>query len=198
MGIKLTTGQVAEELADRLENSSGRPMVTSEKILVLTDAGLFRSVGRGKQARIDRNDVVALANRTRYVADPTEIAELILRVSVIEKRDDLCFDLQGNLLRSMAGVDYSTPSVLGGIEGVWEVGLDTADRLVRESGLLLATCKGYVHPDHVREIIRWEHVRDSPRRYFRTAPASTAVQKAVGSGIWIDVPPGRESGILVG
>jgi len=198
MGIKLSTGQVAEELAGLLETSSGRPTVTGEKILTLVATGLFKHVGSGKQVRVDRDDVVALASRTRYVADPAEIAELIFRVSVIETRPDPCHDLRGNLLRTMAGVDYSTPGSLGGIEGIWEASLTTANRLVEEGGHLLGTCKGYVHPEHVREIVQWGHVQDSPRRYFHTGPASAKVHEVVGSGLWIDVPPGRESDILVG
>ncbi|WP_010540093.1 hypothetical protein [Dietzia alimentaria] len=198
MGIKLSTGQVAEELASLLETKSGRPTVTGEKILTLVATGLFKNIGSGKQVRVDRDDVVALASRTRYVSNPAEIAELIFRVSVIESRPDPRRDMHGRPLRSSAGVDYSTPSALGGIEGVWELSLPTANRLVAERGILLASCKGYIHPSHVREIVRWEQVEDSPRRYFRTAPASATVKKVVGSGLWIDVPPGRESDILVG
>lgn len=198
MGILLTTGQVADELTALLTNTDGSPTITAAKVLAQVEARLLTDVGPGKQVRVDRDEVVALAGRTHYVADPSVIADLILRVSVIELRRNDCYSLQGNRLRTDAGVDYSRPGYLGGIEGVWKVGVDNADRLVDEEGLLLATCKGYVHPEHVRTIKNWEHVVGTSRRYFHTDRAPKKVRKTVGTGIWIDVPPGRESGILVG
>ncbi|MBY8855361.1 hypothetical protein K7711_02620 [Nocardia sp. CA2R105] len=198
MGIALTTGQVAEELTELLATNDGHPTITGEKVLTLIHAGLFPNVGLGKQFRVDRDKVVALAKATRYVAHPEEVADLIFRVSVIKYRDSVCHDLDGNVLRTHAGVDYTNPALLGGVEGVWKLSLHNANRLVAEGGILLATAKGYVHPEHVREVVSWEHVKDTARRYFHTKVASAMVREAVGSGIWIDVPPGRESDILVG
>ncbi|MGM7648196.1 hypothetical protein ACSVDM_25100 [Nocardia sp. JW2] len=198
MGIALTTGQVAEELTGLLATNDRQPSITGAKVLTLVDTGLFTDIGPGKQVRVDRDEVVAVANATRYVPDPEEIADLIFRVSVIKYRDSVCHDLHNNVLRTHAGVDYANPALLGGVEGVWKLSLHNANRLVAERGNLLATAKGYVHPEHVREVVRWEHVAGTSRRYFHTKMASPKVREAVGSGIWIDVPPGRESDILVG
>ncbi|WP_347956054.1 hypothetical protein [Gordonia aichiensis] len=198
MGIELTTGQVASELTQLLANADGAPTITSAKVLTLIKAGLFDNHGQGAQYRIDRDEVVALANRTRYVVDPAEIADLVFRVSVIEKRPSVCRDLNDDILRDNAGVDYTKPTNLDGVEGVWKLSLHNANRLVDEGGILLATSKGYVHPEHVRKVVRWEHVAGTSRRYFRTTEAPEAVRSVIGTGIWIDVPPGRESDILVG
>lgn len=198
MGIALTTGQVGEELTDLLASNDGHPTITGSKVLALVGANLFTDIGPGKQVRVDRDEVVALAKATRYVANPDEIAGLIFRVSVIQRRPDVCRDLRGRVLRTDAGVDYASPALLGGIEGVWKLSLHNANRMVAERGNLLATAKGYVHPMHVREVVTWEHIVGSPRRYFHTKAASKKVRKGVGSGIWIDVPPGRESDMLVG
>ncbi len=198
MGLKLTTAQTASELMDLLSNQDGHPVITATKVLTLTRMHLLTDLGPGKQVRIDRDEVVALAAVTRYLADPAEIGDLILRVSVIEPRPDVRYDLQGNPLRTDAGADYSNPIQLGGVEGVWEVSQENADRLVDEKGLLLATSKGYVHPQHVREIVGWDAVANTARRYFHTKRAPKSARKVIGTGLWIDVPAGRESGLLVG
>lgn len=85
----------------------------------------------------------------------------------------------------------------GGFEGIWSVSESNADRLVRNGGLLMASCKGYVAPGCVRKVIGWEADQGSSRRYFHTESASAEVQNLIGGGIWIDVPGGSESGILV-
>ena len=199
MGISLTTGQVALELTELLATSEGHPTITGEKVLALVvGMNLFTDIGQGKQVRVDRDEVVAFGRRTRYVADPSEIASLLFRVSVVEMKPDVCHDLRGNILRTDMGVDYARPWLIGGIEGVWEVSLHHANRLVAEGGHLLGTSKGYVHPEHVREVHRWEHVEGTTRRYFHTGQPAAEVRDAVGTGLWIDVPRGRESDILVG
>lgn len=69
--------------------------------------------------------------------------------------------------------------------------------MVETTCTLLATCKGYVHPAHVRSVVGWRRIEGSSRKYFDTETAPEAVRKVVGTGIWIDVPSGRESDFLV-
>lgn len=200
----LTTYQAAEFLTERLSTPDGAPSITSAKIRSLLDAELLNDVGGSRTVRISGAQLETLASTTRYVADPAEIDDLVLRVSVLRRRPNPVIKRGTHtLLRSEAGVLYSDPNqssalALGGFEGVWNVSRDNAARLVDEHGTLLATCKGYVHPEHVRAVDSWDRIEGSGRRYFHTSPVSARIAKVIGTGIWIDVPPGRESGILVG
>lgn len=209
MGILLTTAQVADHIQNCLAGPDGYPRVTPAKVHAQLAAGLFTNVGPGRSVRIDIDEVDALLTQTRYIPDPAEIGALVLRVSVTARRPDVVYAFgvdptSAQPLRTDAGIDFPTlhsqplTASLGGFEGVWEVSDPVADRLADEDGLLLATCKGYTDPDMVQTIEEWTRCADTPRKYFFTRQAPKAVRDVVGTGVWIDVPPGRESGILVG
>lgn len=200
----VSTSYLARALTTKFQEALGwSPYISSDKIRTLTLAGLlanYADAGR-ERIKLDLAEVEKIVEATRYVPDPAEISPLILRVSVLEARPDKVTSLDGKVLRKQAGIDYrldpEDPLFLGGFEGIWSVSESNADRLVRNGGLLMASCKGYVAPGCVRKVIGWEAVQGSSRRYFHTEPAPAEVQNLIGEGIWIDVPGGSESGILV-
>lgn len=202
----LSTRQAAEKLTEMLTTPDGAPTITAPKVRALIAANLIPAVDGYQHARIDAADIDALAARTRYIADPAEIADQIFRVSCVAMEFHNPYTIYsrqtGAALRDQAGVDYSLDQTStyarGGFEGEWVIGQHTLDRLVAEEFLLMATVKGYVHPSHIRRIVGYHDVIDSPRRYLTTKKAPKAARTAIGTGIWIDVPAGRESGILLG
>lgn len=206
MGFRLTTTQAAEFLTEQLAVNGNAPSITDKKVNAQVDAGLFLNVGGGKQVRIDSDELLALAQKTRYVQDPEEIDSEVFRVSVLKRQERRT--LQGqkdpilergtkNVLSDFKGVDYSNPQFLDGIEGVWGVSDINCDFMVATKCTFLGTCKGYVHPDHVRSVTDWLRIEGSSEKYFRTTLAAEAVRKVVGTGLWIDVPPTRQSDFLV-
>ncbi|MFC0313539.1 hypothetical protein ACFQNE_03255 [Gordonia phosphorivorans] len=202
----LSTRQSAERLTELLATPDGAPTITAPKIRALIAANLIPTVAGYEHARIESAEIEALAARTRYVADPAEIADQIFRVSCIAMAlhdPHTIYSRQtGAALRDQPGVDYSlnqaSTYARGGFEGEWVIGQHTLNQLIDEEFLLMATCKGYVDPSHIRRIVGYHDVIDSPRRYLTTKKAPKAARTAIGTGIWIDVPPGRESGILLG
>lgn len=200
MGFALTTNQAASFLTDQLTTGGTAPTITDKKVLAQVRAGLFPSVGDGRQVRIDSDVLAAFARKTRYVQDPEEIDREVFRVSVLERqeRNGAVLDrATGALLSELMGVDYTKPQDIDGVEGVWELSEVNCERMIDTACTLLATCKGYVHPDHVRSVIGWRRIEGSSRKYFDTTVARANVRGVVGTGIWIDVPPGRESDFLV-
>lgn len=200
MGFALTTSQAAAFLTDQLATGGEAPSITDKKVLAQANAGLFPTVGDGKQVRIDSDALAAFCRKTRYVKDPEEIDAEVFRVSVLrwQERTGVVADREtGVLLSEFEGVDYSRPQVTEGIEGVWQLSDINCDFMVGTTCTFLATCKGYVHPEHVRSVVGWHRVKGSSRKYFDTTLAREAVRNVVGTGIWIDVPPGRESDFLM-
>lgn len=206
MGFHLTTTQSAEFLTERLAINGSAPTITGKKVLAQVKAGLFTNVGLGKQVRIDSDALSDFAQKTRYVQDPKEIDDEVFRVSVLERqertdekgrKDPILERGTKNVLSDFMGVDYTNPQLLDGIEGVWDPNDINCAFMAATQCTFLATCKGYVHPDHVRSVIDWVRIEGSSRKYFLTAIASEAVRKVVGTGLWIDVPSGRESDFLV-
>lgn len=200
MGFHLTTTQSAEFLTEQLATNGGTPTITSKKVHAQVQAGLFNKVRDGKQVRIDSDDLLAFAQKTRYVQDPAEIDSEVFRVSLLEwqKRDEGILERgTKNVLGRFTGVDYTNPQRLDGIEGAWHASDVNCEFMVATNCTFLATCKGYVHPEHVRTVINWHRIDGSSRKYFVTAPAPESVRRVVGTGLWIDVPPGRESDFLV-
>lgn len=200
MGFRLTTTQSAEFLTEQLATNGSAPSITDKKVLAQVKAGLFADVGDGKQVRIDSDALLAFAQRTRYVQDPEEIDSEVFRVSVLarqEREEEILERGTKATLSRFMGVDYTNPQLLDGLEGVWEASDTNCEFMVATKCTFLATCKGYVHPEHVRSVIDWARIEDSSRKYFRTALVSEAVRRVVGTGLWIDVPSGRESDFLV-
>lgn len=201
MGFRLTTTQTAEFLTEQLAVNGLAPSITDKKVLAQVKAGLFRNVGAGKQIRIDSDELLCFAQRTRYVRDPEEIDSAVFRVSVLARHERSKEILErGNKkpLSRFMGVDYTNPQLLDGLEGVWDPSDINCEYMVATKCTFLATCKGYVHPEHVRSVIDWVRIEESSRKYLRTATLSAdAVKEVVGTGIWIDVPPVRESDFLV-
>lgn len=200
MGFHLTTTQAAEFLAEQLATGGSAPTITSKKIHAQVQAGLFETAGNGKQVRIDSDDLLAFAQKTRYVQDPSEIDSEVFRVSVLrwqERAEAILERGTSNTLSKFMGVDYTNPQQLEGIEGVWQASDTNCEMMTATRCTFLATCKGFVHPHHVRTVIGWHRIDGSSRKYFVTTPAPEVVKKVVGTGLWIDVPPGRESDFLV-
>lgn len=200
MGSHLTAAQTADLLTERLATNDGTPTITYQKVLAQFQAGLFHNVGQGRQVRFDSDALGVFISKTRYIHDPAEIASEIFRVSVLERqerREEILERGTGKPLSRFMGVDYTAPQLLDGIEGVWESSDANCDAMVASECTLLATCKGYVHPEHVRSVMDWLRIENGSEKYFRTGPASDAVKKIVGTGLWIDVPPGRQSDFLV-
>ncbi|MET3959796.1 hypothetical protein ABIE52_006731 [Rhodococcus sp. OAS809] len=200
MGFRLTTTQAAEFLSEQLAVNGYTPSITEKKVHAQVKAGLFINVGAGKQVRIDSDALLAFTQKTRYIQNPEEIDSEIFRVSVLERQERSDPILERGTTRQLSdfmGVDYSNPQLLDGIEGVWEASDINCDFMVASKCTFMATCKGYVHPEHVRTVVDWVRIENSSRKYFRTTLAPEAVRKVVGTGLWIDVPPGRESDFLV-
>lgn len=199
MGFALSTTQSAQFLTEHLANRDGAPTITSKKVFELVKAKCFHDVGAGVQVRIDSDELSARAAKIRYVADPAELGEVVFRVSGVARklrRDHIVERGTAKILSTHMGVDYAQPHQLDGIEGVWSVSDVNCRRMVDTTGLLVATCKGYVHPEHVRSVMDWTRIEGSKRKHFHTTAAPETVKQIVGTGIWIDVPPGRESDFL--
>lgn len=200
MGFDLTTKQSAEFLTEQLATNGATPTITSSKVRAQAMAGLFTPLATSKQVRLDSDELLTFARRTRYVQDPKEIDSTIFRVSVLarKQRTARIFERDThNPLSDFMGVDYTNPHELEGVECIWEVSDSNCDVMVATGCTLLATCKGYVHPEHVRIVTGWGRIEGSKSKYFRTGPASDRVKTVVGTGLWIDVPPGRKSDFLV-
>ncbi|ADK68953.1 MULTISPECIES: hypothetical protein [Gordonia] len=199
MGFALSTTQSAQFLAEHLATRGGAPTVTSKKVFELVKANLFHDIGAGVQVRIDSDELTAFVARTRFVADPAELGDTVFRVSCLARKlrsDRIVERGTGKVLSTHMGVDYAQPYQLDGIEGVWSVSDVNCRHIVDRTCLLLATCKGYVHPEHVRSVMDWTRIEASKRKYFHTEAASETVKQVVGTGIWVNVPPVRESDFL--
>ena len=196
----ISTGATADVLAAMLTNEGGTPALEARKIHALVDAGLLPNEGTGSHVRIPRSAVRDLGASTRYIADLSELGSPLYRVSVLARRESPVYDLNGNLLRSHAGVDYSldlpADEAALGYESAWAESPRVLDYLVDSEALLLATCKGFVGPGNARRIVDWIDVDGSPSRNLVTE-VDPDVDDLVGAGIWIDVPAdGRQNGLL--
>lgn len=202
----ITLAQAARRLADRFEHQAGkRPAITTSKIKVLVEMGLFINYNPdGNRPLISSREVDNLAENTVYLPFYRDLEVPIFRVSLIHQQKNPVYSaFDGHLLREYSGFDYSNSLGLseaqqrGGYEGVWSISDDNADYLVAEGAYLIATSKGYVAPGNIRRISSWEPIEDSARKYFHTDPLDEddAFASRPGQGFWIDVPPGRESHI---
>ena len=203
----ITTTQAARELADGFERQAGaRPTITAQKVETLVHTGVFTNADpSGARILLSRRQVADFLDRTTYVPDYAAfgIQDPIFRVSVVEQRDNPVYDVSGKLLRQYSGFDYSNPGCLsaaqqrGGYEGAWSISDANAEYLVETRGYLVPTTKGYVRGDNVRRIADYSLVKGSPRKYFHTEALaeSDPFYADATHGFWIDVRPGRESGI---
>lgn len=202
----ITLAQATRRLADHFERQAGkRPAITASKVKVLVEMGLLTNCNPdGDRPLLSAGEVDALAENTVYLMSYDDLEVPVFRVSLIHQRENPVYSaLDGRLLREYSGFDYSNDMALseleqrGGYEGVWSVSDDNADYLVEEGAYLIATSKGYVAPGNVRKISSWEPIEDSARKYFHTDPLDEddALAGKPGQGLWIDVPPGRESHI---
>lgn len=178
------------------------PTISSSKITSLLLAGLFEDhEPEGRNRRLDVDEIVDFGKSVRYVPSADAIDLLIYRVSVLPARPNPIYNADGSLLRPHAGVDYrldpSSAEFLGGFEMAWSVSADNADKCADEKALLLASHKGFVHPGCIRMITGWFPIEGSTRKGFVTEPADEDIAEFVGRGVWLDIPGGTESAMLV-
>ena len=178
------------------------PVISASKITSLLLAGLFANhEPESNNRRLDLDEIVDFARSVQYLPDASVIDDLIYRVSVLPSRPDPVYDADGALLRPHAGVDYrldlGSTDFLRGFEMAWNVSVENADKCAEENALLLASHKGFVHPGCVRTIVDWFPVEGSSRKAFVTEPADIDVIAFIGRGVWLDIPGGGESGMLV-
>lgn len=199
----ISASAAAALISDLIARGKAAPVISGTKITSLAMAGLFSECPvEGRNRRFDLDEVVEFAISSLYLDSPEKLDPLVYRVSVLPARPAPLFDTDGSLLRPHAGVDYrldpSSAEFLGGFEMEWAESEENADRCADEGALLLASHKGYVHPGCVRRIKDWFPVPGSNRKGFVTEPVEEDIRKFVGkSGIWVDVPGGRENGFLV-
>lgn len=195
--VQLSTKQVAGELNEAF----GLTSITAEKVLELVKTGVFTDVGPGRSVRVEMSEFQGFTQRTRYVTRSQWPAGYELyRVSLIHLRPDPAWDSLTDTMRSHAGVDYSgrllplssTQRELAWT-GVWEVADETADAAVRQGAVLFGTTKGYIDPRYFRVVTGYRRTVDGSQLWWTTAPAPAAIAQFVGTGLWMDVKPGRES-----
>lgn len=196
-----TARQAAEAITAGLTTDGHQPTVHPDKVKTLVDANVFTNVSTTTRVMIEREQVEAFIEDTRYIYDLDELLNLnplIYRVSVLPRRRSVAFDDFGDLLRDHSGVDYSinpqSQTALGGWEGVWPISEANAQELVDHEGLLLASCRGYVGRGYVRTVTGYS--LSTARRYIHTTRPPSEVSDFVGSGILIDIPDGPISNFV--
>lgn len=178
------------------------PTISGSKITSLLLAGLFEDhEPEGRNRRLDLDEIADFGKSVRYVPSADAIDSLIYRVSVLPARPNPIYDTDGALVRPHMGVDYrldtESSDFLGGFEMAWKISAENADRCADRGALLLASHKGFVHHGCVRTITDWFPVPGSTRKGFVTEPADADIVDFIGRGVWLDIPGGTESGILV-
>lgn len=201
MAQNLTTTQTADELRTALAVDGMEPSITTAKVSTLFKAKALEDVSTTSRFMASAAGVEAFLDNTRYVPDIQDLLALATntyRVSVLEREDRHSIrSIAGHTVR-YAGVDFSDDPLgedeIGGWVGFWPVKTAIAEQLAQERGLILASCRGYVGPDHVRTVV--DFVRDGGRTFFVTERAPETVREFIGGGIWIDVDGGPISALI--
>lgn len=196
--VGISTSQVAE----LLNNAFDKHNITAEKVLHLVETGLFKNISENRSIRVELKEVESFTKSIRVVNPIDWPISSLFRVSLIGIREDEIKRQDGSILRSHAGADYSGMSGLSpkmlelSWTGIWEVSDTTIEETVKSETILFGTTKGYIDPRYIRKITGAHRDWETGRVWWEVEPASELVMKFIGSGLWMDVDPGRQSGLL--
>ena len=195
--MNVTARQAAEVIQQHLGPNA--PTITHAKVGRLVATGVFTDISKTKWLALDYDQVKAVATRTRSLPRPRIPYDRIMRVSVIAMRPDPITGRNGQQWRGWAGIDHLNArglpawEVLHAWTGVWPVSDETANSVT--GCPLVGSNWGYVHPDLCRVITAWWREPQSGRVAFDTRP-DAALQRVIGTGIWVDIPPGSIADLL--
>lgn len=188
-----------EQAAQLLSNAWQYP-ISTRTVVILVKAGALTNVGTGRAIRVRLSELEQFANMARRV-DPHEWPGDIplYRVSVIGLREDLVLNPDGSILRTHAGVDYSSAALLTpemrelAWTGCWNVSDENIEQAIAEQAILFATTRGYISPDYVRQIVGYRRNPSGTGIWWETRPAPEEILDFVSYGLWMPVPRGPEN-----
>jgi hypothetical protein len=195
--VNVTARQAAEVIRQHLGPKA--PTITHAKVGRLVATGVLTDISKTRWIALDYDEVEAFATRTRYMPRPSIPYDRVMRVSVIAMRQDRIIGLNGRPWRDWAGIDHLNSRGLPPREverawtGVWPCSDETADSVI--GCPLVGSNWGYVHPDLCRIITGWWREPQSRRVAFDTR-SDPALQRVIGTGIWVDIPPGSIADLL--